>query len=103
MRPFSVHEREVDGGRREIRLEGELDLSVAHRFKARLDQAARDDVEVRVCLRDCEFIDSTGIAAIVIAHKVLTDGGRSLMVCHPSAEVLRILAITGLTNEGIVL
>jgi anti-sigma B factor antagonist len=102
MRVFRIGERDLEGGCREIRLEGELDLSVADRFQARLDAAILDDVEVLVCVEECDFIDSTGIAVIVLAHKLMANKGRHLVVCHPSAEVNRVLALTGLTDEGIV-
>jgi anti-sigma B factor antagonist len=102
MRAFRISERDLDGGCREIRLEGELDLSIADRFQARLDAAISDDVEALVCLEDCDFIDSTGIAVIVLAYKLMANRGRRLVVCHPSAEVSRILALTGLTEEGMV-
>ncbi len=83
MRAFRISERDLDAGCREIRLEGELDLSVAERFQARLAAAAFDDVEVLVCLDDCDFVDSTGIAVIVLAHKLMDDRGRRLMVSIP--------------------
>jgi anti-sigma B factor antagonist len=102
IRTFRVSERELNAGCREIRLEGELDLSVAERLQQRLNAAAADDVDVLVCLEECDFIDSTGIAVIVLAHRLMVDRGRSLVVCHPSPEVSRILALTGLIEEGIV-
>lgn len=102
MRPFGISERELDAGYREIRLRGEVDLSVAERLQKRLHAAAVDDVDVLVCLGECDFIDSTGIAAIVLAHRLLADRGRRLFVCHPSPEVSRILSLTGLTEEGVV-
>jgi anti-anti-sigma factor len=82
MRVFRISERDLEGRCREIRLEGELDLSVADRFQARLDAAVLDDVEVLVCLDDCDFIDSTGIAVIVLAYKLMVDKGRRLAVCQ---------------------
>jgi anti-sigma B factor antagonist len=102
MRAFRISERNLDAECREIRLEGELDISVAARFQERLNAAVADDVEVLVCLDECDFIDSTGIAAIVLAYKLTADKGRRLVVCHPSPEVNRILTLTGLTAEGIV-
>ncbi|HEV7770530.1 MAG TPA: STAS domain-containing protein [Solirubrobacterales bacterium] len=87
MRALRISEREVDAECREVRLEGELDLSVADRFQERLNAAVIDDVEVLVCLDKCDFIDSTGIAVIVWAYKLLADKGRRLVICHPSAEV----------------
>lgn len=102
MRTFRISERDLDAKCREVRLEGELDLSVADRFQQRLDAAAGEGVDVLVCLEECDFIDSSGIAVIVLAHRVATGKGRHLVVCHPSPEVSRILAITGLIEEGIV-
>ncbi|HEX5983935.1 MAG TPA: STAS domain-containing protein [Solirubrobacterales bacterium] len=102
MRVFRISERELNAECREVRLEGELDLSVAERFQQRLDAAAADGVDVLVCLRECDFIDSTGIAVIVLTHRLMSDKGRRLVVCHPSAEVRRILEMTGLVEEGIL-
>lgn len=103
VRAFTIDERPLGDGSREVRLQGELDLAVADRLKARLDAAASDDVEVLICLEDCDFIDSTGIAVIILAHQLMERRGRRLSVCHPSAEVRRILDLAGLTKEGIVL
>ena len=102
MRPFRISEVDLDPKCREMRVEGELDLSVADQFKKRLDAAAMEDVEVLVSLEWCDFIDSTGIAAIVLAHKLLASRGRRLLVCSPSGQVSRILAITGLSDNGLV-
>jgi stage II sporulation protein AA (anti-sigma F factor antagonist) len=102
MSAFRINERDLDGECREIRLEGELDLSVADRLQARLDAAVADDVEVLVCVDECDFIDSTGIAVIVLAYKLMEDRGRRLFVSDPSPEVRRVLDITGLTDQGIV-
>lgn len=102
LRPFRVSEVDLDAGCREVRVEGELDLSVADQFQRRLDAAANDDVEVLVCLERCDFIDSTGIAAIVLARKLLADKGRRLLICGPTRQVSRILTVTGLNHAGLV-
>jgi anti-anti-sigma factor len=83
-------------------VEGELDLSVTDQFKERLDAAVMEDLEVFVCLEQCDFIDSTGIAAIVLAHKLMASRGRRLLVCNPSGQVSRILAVTGLNDVGLI-
>lgn len=61
-----------------------------------------EDVEVLVCLERCDFIDSTEIAAIVLAHKLMASRGRRLLVCNPSGQVSRILAVTGLNDVGLI-
>lgn len=102
MRPFRISEVDLDSECREMRVEGELDLFVADEFQKRLDAAAIEDIEVLVCLERCDFIDSTGIAAIIWAHKLMASRGRRLLVCNPSGQVRRILAITGLDNVGLI-
>jgi anti-anti-sigma factor len=97
-----IEERDLDDGRRELRLEGELDLAVAERLQARLNAALADDVEVLVCLEECEFIDSTGIAVIVFTHRLMAGKGKRLLVCHPSPAVRRVLDLTGLIEQGLV-
>lgn len=98
VRAFRVSEVDLDGKYREVRVEGELDLSVADQLRQRLDAAVKDDVEILVCLERCDFIDSTGIAAIVVAHRKLASKGRRLLICGPSHQVSRILTVTGLND-----
>jgi anti-anti-sigma factor len=102
IRAFGISEVDLDAGPREVRVEGELDLSVADQLRQRLDAAVNEDVEVLVCLERCDFIDSTGIAAIVFAHQQLASRGRRLFICGPSRQVSRILTITGLNHVGLV-
>ena len=102
IRPFRISEVDLDSECREVRVEGELDLSVADQLQKRLEAAAMRDVDVLVSLERCDFIDSTGIAAIIFAHKLLANKGRSLFVCNPSGQVSRILAVTGLNDVGLI-
>jgi anti-anti-sigma factor len=101
MSAFRVTEHEIDSGCYEIRVEGELDLAVAGRLQEAIARCA--DRQTLVDLEDCEFIDSTGIAVIVRAHRDRADdGGRRLVVHSPSDQVLRVLTTTGLIGIGLV-
>src|SRR5680860_1111798 len=102
IRPFRISEVDLDPECREMRVEGELDLAAAGQFRKRLDAAAMEDLEVLVCLERCDFIDSTGIAAIVLAPKLMASRGRRLLVCNPSGQVSRIFSITGLNHVGLI-
>lgn len=102
MRAFRISEVELDPQCRELRVEGELDLSVAAQLQERLDAAVQRDLEVLVCLDQCDFIDSTGIATILLAHKLMKGKGRRLVVCRPSPAVSRVLTLTGLDGDGLV-
>ena len=61
-----------------------------------------DVVVVRVAgevdLTECEFIDSSGIRALLVSReqKNADDGGESLAVAASSDQILRILSVMGL-------
>jgi len=102
MRAFKLVEREVSAEVREILVEGELDLAVAEQLQEALDRAGSDCTQILVGLESCEFIDSTGIAVIVQAHRDFAEEGRRVVLCAPRSQVLRVLSVTGLTANGLV-
>lgn len=102
MRPFKISEVDLESECRELRVEGELDLAVADQLRGRLDAAAEEGLAVILCLEQCDFIDSTGIATIVLAHRLMAESGRRLFVCGSSGQVDRILAVAGLNDAGLV-
>ena len=96
-RRFKLTEAVIGDGCREIEIEGELDLAVADRLQQAIASSQGD--QILISLKSCQFIDSTGIAVIVDAHR----RNDSQVVLHsPSGQVLRIFEITGLTSNGLV-
>jgi anti-anti-sigma factor len=102
MRAFRLVEREISPDCREILVEGELDLAVAEQLQQLLEGCGPDCSQVLVSLENCEFIDSTGIAVVVQAHRRFAEEGRRVVVYAPTSQVLRVLSITGLTGNGLV-
>lgn len=99
---FRLVEREIEPNCHEIRVEGELELLVADRFKEALQHAAAAHERVLIDLRRCDFIDSTGIATIVQIHNEMEKRGRRVALYGASGQVRRVLSITGLTDNGLV-
>jgi anti-anti-sigma factor len=97
MQSFKLIETALGNGRVEIEVQGELDLAVADQLRDAIERT--DGEEILVSLAACEFIDSTGLA--VILHASQADG-RKLVVHSPSAQVLRVLQVTGLTGNDLV-
>jgi anti-anti-sigma factor len=97
MQPFKLIETALGDGQAEIEVRGELDLAVADQLQEAIERA--DGQRILISLAGCEFIDSTGIAVLVLASKA---DGRRLVVHSPSAQVLRIFDLTGLTGNGLV-
>jgi anti-anti-sigma factor len=102
MRAFKLVEREIGPRCREILVEGELDLAVAERLRDALEGVDPNCAQILIGLENCEFIDSTGIAVILNAHRRFAEEGRRVAVCSPTSQVLRVLSITGLTTNGLV-
>jgi anti-anti-sigma factor len=102
MQRFNVSERDLDRGARDIQVEGELDLAVAGKLDEVLVNACEQCQRVLVGLEKCAFIDSSGIAVILRAHNRMQEDGHRLVVYGPTAQVLRVLSMTGLTANGLV-
>lgn len=97
MSRFALTEVEIDEGCREIQVEGELDLAVAAQLQEAIDRCQSD--RILIGLESCQFIDSSGIAVILNAHR---SAGARVLVHSPRAQVHRVLDLTGLTGNGLV-
>jgi anti-anti-sigma factor len=102
MQRFKVSERDLQPGCRDVQIEGELDLAVAGELDEVLTTAVGQCKQVLVGLERCAFIDSSGIAVILRAHSRMEADGNRLVVYAPTAQVLRVLSVTGLTANGLV-
>ncbi|MFI1102384.1 STAS domain-containing protein [Streptomyces melanogenes] len=80
-------------------LHGEIDIQAVQALRPRLDTLTGDGVgALAVDLRPIRFLDCSGLALLVRAHRRVTERGGSWgLVCdHPLT--LRILRITALTT-----
>src|SRR4051794_36808418 len=102
VRAFRLAERTPEPGSYEIQVEGELDLAVAAQLEEALRRAEEAGGHILIDLEGCEFIDSTGLAIIIKAHRELSERDRRIVVHGASSQVLRILTVTGLTGNGLV-
>jgi anti-sigma B factor antagonist len=81
-----------------VSLRGELDVTEAASVAAALAQVAACTRQVIVDLEGLEFIDSSGLAALMRARKHARLAGGDLLLAAPQRQVLRVLAITGLAD-----
>lgn len=85
-----------------LELSGELDLATAPTFGDEIEAAVVAGAEViLVDMTGLEFIDSTGIAVLVRAHKRLNDGNgsRFLLIASEAPEVTRVMRLTDLDRR----
>jgi anti-sigma B factor antagonist len=79
------------------RLQGSLDIATAPSLRAALIEAADEGKhDILVDLSHLEFLDSTGLGALIGAHRrALEHGGRVRLVVG-DGTIQRLLTITGL-------
>ena len=87
---------DADGAVR-LTLIGELDIAVADRVEERLREHRGDRRRVRLDLSQLEFIDSSGVRAIVLGLKHARQDGAELEVDRGvSSTVARMIEIMGI-------
>jgi anti-sigma B factor antagonist len=97
---FEIRETAEDDGAVRLALIGELDIAVSDRVEERFRQLREDGRRVRVDLSGLEFIDSSGVRAIVLGLKQARQGGRELEVDERiSSTVRRMIDIMGIGSQ----
>jgi anti-sigma B factor antagonist len=82
---------------------GELDLASSPTLEQEIDRVRDADVDLLIVdLRDLKFMDSTGLHALVKAHRQAHDVGRRFAVIQGGAQVERLLDLTGVGELLIV-
>jgi len=85
-------------GRVVVALRGELDLADAAAVAAALAAVAAREPQIIVDLEGLEFIDSSGVAALARGRRQAWQAGGDLVLAAPQQKVMRVLAITRLTD-----
>jgi len=83
-------------------LRGELDVAYAASVAASLAAIAAPQREIIVDLAGLEFIDSSGVAALVRARTSARRAGGDLLLAAPQRQVLRVLTITRVIDAFVV-
>jgi anti-anti-sigma factor len=84
------------GHRMVLGLSGEVDLASVAVLQAAVDRVRTcGAAEVWIDLSHVEFIDSTGLSALVAARRTLVPA-RSLVLICPEGPALRVIRIAGL-------
>ncbi len=80
---------------------GEVDMAVAPALQERVTAARHEHNSSHVILdlAGVEFIDSSGLRAVLHLHRELADEGGALVLLHPSEDVQHVLSLTGLDQH----
>jgi anti-sigma B factor antagonist len=94
---MELHAGECDGPTL-VALRGELDVAEAASVAAALAAVAGRDRAVIVDLAGLEFIDSSGVAALVLVRAQARRAGGDLLLAAPQDQVTRVLTLTRLID-----
>lgn len=93
----------IDARAQTLALAGELDMANASTLASELEtlEASAGGEAITIDMRELEFIDSTGIAVLVAAHRrANTEGGSQIRFIRSRATgVQRVMDVTGLEKE----
>jgi anti-sigma B factor antagonist len=92
-----LSERSYDG-HAVVALRGDLDVVDAAAVAAALTAVAVREPKIIVDLAGLEFIDSSGVAALVRGRRQARQAGGSLTLAAPQQDVMRVLAVTRLVD-----
>lgn len=82
-----------------FRLRGSLDIATSPTARAALIEAANEGKnDIIVDLSQVEFLDSTGLGALIGAHRRALEKGGRIRLVTPDGQIARLLHITGLVR-----
>lgn len=77
---------------------GEIDSSNCEQLQAVLAEQASAGT-VHVDLSEVTFIDSSGLRALLLGHRLIGEAGGTMRITAASENVRRLFEITGLTDR----
>jgi anti-sigma B factor antagonist len=81
-----------------VHVSGELDISHEEELRAELNRGvAENNGGIVVDLTDCEFIDSSGVRALLLGREAQRENGSEgrLVIASGSTQIVRILSVMG--------
>jgi anti-sigma B factor antagonist len=94
---ISIDVQAAPDGTQIFALHGSLDIATSPTVRAALLEAAdRGQHQMVIDLTHLDFLDSTGLGALIGAHKRAKDVGGCVRLVVQEGQILRLLRITGL-------
>ena len=92
--PFALHTNQHDDSL-DLALWGELDLACSDMLDPSESESAPGISKVTVDIRELDFIDTTGVRALLGLRSRNLSLGRSVELVNPSALVTRVMTLFG--------
>jgi anti-sigma B factor antagonist len=83
-----------------VAVSGELDLASSPALEEELDRVVASQTPLVVIdLRGLEFMDSTGLSVLIMAHQRAEESGQRFALVRGSQQVQRLLSLTGVAER----
>lgn len=90
-------ESRLDNSFWNVNINGELDVAEADRVKEHLNNLVEENpVDIKIDFTNLEYIDSTGLGALIGVLKRLKVNEKDIYILNPRKNVKKIFDITGL-------
>lgn len=93
---FTATIERAPSGAAVLALNGEVDVFSSERFRDVLAEACADERQVCIDLNDVPFVDTTALAALLRARRILRDQGGMLVLARANDTVSRVIRQAGL-------
>jgi anti-sigma B factor antagonist len=91
---------EIFNGVPVVAVRGELDIATSPQVRELLADVAKDeDLPLIIDLSRCDFIDSTGLAALLHGAKPAQNGETRVAIVSPEGDVRRMLELTAIDQS----
>jgi anti-sigma B factor antagonist len=81
-----------------LQIEGRLDTTTAPQLEARLKDCVQYCKVLILDLKDVNYISSSGLRVVLLAHKLMEGIGGKMTVRNPSDFCLQVLQATGMES-----
>ena len=88
----------TDGTRTLLTMFGYLDIATAQELHETIDGLEGDVGEIALDLAGVDFIDSSGLRALLEVERVATGAGHGFCIVRPSVNAVRLMEMTGLID-----
>ncbi len=92
---FNIEITEKD--KLEVELFGDLDINTVDSFRNKVLSSYENlDKDIIFCLKNLDYIDSTGLGAIMTVYKEVESKGKELIIHNAKSSIKKLFVITEL-------
>ena len=82
----------------ELVIAGRLDTGTAPELEVKLKEVAPQTQNLYLNMKDVQYISSSGLRVVLLAHKLMLPSGGKMVIKQPSSFCQQVLAATGMDS-----